>query len=126
MPIPVALFQHEGYAFDPGDVSFGESESKDILINRGGLINKVKIRKESVTFKLKGATDVDLQKYEAERTNNVIGLINGSVTGADIPILGKTIYAALLTDVKPTAPIAVNGITIFESIDLEYQSQVYT
>jgi hypothetical protein len=126
MPIPVALFQFRGKAFDSGDVSFGQAETKDIQINRNGNINKVQIAKESVTFSIKGAIDADLGQFDSERSNNVLGLINGSVIGEDIDILGKTIYSAILTRVSPSAPISVNGVTIFEQIELEYASQVWT
>ncbi len=126
MPIAVSLFQYKGYAFNPDDISFGDSENRDILINRNGAIQTVSLRKESVTFSLKGATDADLQSLEQERVNNTIGLINGSVTGEDISVLGKTIYKAFLYRVTPSGPINVNGITIFDQIELEYRSPEFT
>jgi len=126
MPIQVSLFQFKGYAFNPDDISFGDSETKDILINRNGAIQTVSLRKETVTFSLKGATDTDLQMLEQERVNNTVGLINGSVSGEDINILGKTIYNAFLYRVAPTGPITVNGITVFDSIEMEYRSPEFT
>ena len=126
MPIQVSLFQFKGYAFNPDDISFGDSETKDVLINRNGAIQTVSLRKESVTFSLKGATDIDLQKLEQERTNNTIGLINGSASGENINILGKTIFNAFLYRVGPTGPINVNGITIFDTIELEFRSPEFT
>ena len=126
MTIPVILFTFRGYAFDSGDISFGEAETRDIQINRNGDINTVQIRKESATFTLRGATDVDLIKFEAERANNVINLINGSAIGEDIAILGKTLFSALLYSVQPSAPISVAGNTIYEQITLEYRSQKWS
>ena len=126
MPIPVALFTDSaGFAYNPEDISFGEAESKDIFINRGGNVNKVSIVKHSVTYKLKGAIDTDLAAFELARENGVVGLITGAVPLANIVFPGRTIYSALLVKVTPSAPITVGGVTIYETVDLEYHSQVF-
>ena len=80
MPIPVALYEKDGFAYNPEDISFGEVESKEIFINQNGLVNKISLVKQSVTFKLKGTINTDLAKLDLERQNNVLRLINGSVT----------------------------------------------
>ena len=126
MTVPVAYYVFRGMAFDSGDITFGEAENKDIFINRAGTINKVNIKKDSVTFKIRGGTDVNLAAFEQEREDTVIGLINGTATPEDIDILGRTVSSAVLTKVTPSAPLSVAGNTIYESIDLEFQSQVWS
>lgn len=125
MPIDVNFFQMSGYAFKPESISFGDDESLDVKINRGGGIAVIPVTKRTVTFSLEGATDVDLQTFETERENNIAGLISGTVTGQDIDIMGYTIYKAYLSKVTPSAPIQVNGYTIYDKIDLEYKSLAY-
>ena len=125
MPINVNFFQFQGYAFKPESISFGDGESLEVKINRGGKIANIPIVKRTVTFSLEGATDVDLQNFETERENNVGGLIAGTTTGQNIDIFGYTIYDAILTKVTPSAPIQVNGFTIYDKVDLEYTSLTY-
>jgi hypothetical protein len=126
MALDVVFFQYRGFGFKQDAISFGDGESLDININRGGNINKIPIVKRTVTLKVVGATDTDLTTLENERENNISGLINGSAATIDINILGYVIPSALLTKVTPSAPITVNGFNIFDSIDLLFESQVYS
>lgn len=126
MAVNVQFFTFRGYAFDSGDISYGEAESQDININRNSEIQTVQIRKESVTFTLRGATDTDLTAFEDERNTNIDALIAGTAVPENIDILGKTISSALLYSVTPSGPKYINGSTIYESIELEYRSQVWS
>lgn len=125
MPVNVNFFNFQGYAFKPESISFGDGESLEVKINRGGTIANVPIVKRTVTFSLEGATDVDLANFEAEREANIGGLISGGTSGQDIDVMGYTVYSAILTKVTPSAPIEVNGFRIFDKIDLEYTSLKY-
>ncbi|MBN3946415.1 MAG: hypothetical protein HWQ38_07955 [Nostoc sp. NMS7] len=126
MGLNVSFFQLRGYAFKQDAISFGDGESIDVDINRSGTITKIPITKKTATFSLVGATDTDLVSLQNERDNNIAGLINGSVTGEDIDILGYIVRSAVLTKVTPTAPINVNGFNIFDKIELLFESQVYS
>lgn len=126
MAIDVNFYQFQGYAFKPESISFGDGESLDVKINRGGNIATVPIVKRTVTFSLEGATDVDLANFEAERESNISGLISGSTSGQNIDVMGYLIESAILTKVTPSAPINVNGFVIFDKIDLEYSSLKYS
>jgi adenylate cyclase len=53
-------------------------------------------------------------------------LINASASGEDIDVLGRKVYNAFLYRVAPSGPINVNGINIFDTIELEYRSPEYT
>lgn len=125
MPINVNFYQFQGYAFKPESISFGDGESLEVKINRGGNIANIPIVKRTVTFSVEGATDVDLQSFESEREGNIAGLISGGTTGQNIDVMGYMIYDAILTKVTPSAPIQVNGFTIFDKVDLEYTSLKY-
>lgn len=126
MTLGVTFFQLRGYAFKQDAISFGDGESLDININRGGVVNKIPIKKRTVTLTIVGATDTDLVQLQNERDNNISGLINGSAVPENINILGYIIEQALLTEVKPSAPITVNGFNIFDKIELTFESQVYS
>lgn len=130
MPIDVALYQKEingrTYAFDTGDISFGDAGTKDVLRNTGIDIVSVQLRKRQVTFTIRGATGADLANLYAERDNNIIQLLTSTtVLGEDIQIGQDTIYKALLLDVQSGPPITVAGQALIESIQLRYDSQVY-
>jgi hypothetical protein len=125
MSLAVTYFQFRGFAFKQDAISFGDGESLDVNINRNGLINKVPIKKRTVTFTVVGALDTDLVVLENERDASIGGLINGSAAPEDINILGYIIEQALLTDVKPSAPININGFNIFDKIELTFESQVF-
>lgn len=125
MALGVTFFQFRGFAFKQDAISFGDGESLDVNINRNGVVTKIPIKKRTVTFTLVGATDVNLITLQNERDNNIAGLINGSVVPEDINIFGYVIEDAVLTEVKPSAPININGFNIFDKIELTYESQVY-
>ena len=38
--IEVELFTFREFAFEPGDISFGDGETKDVIINSNGKLNK--------------------------------------------------------------------------------------
>lgn len=40
MPIQVSLLKFKGDTFNPDDISFGDSETRDVLINLNGAIQK--------------------------------------------------------------------------------------
>lgn len=126
MGIPVVYFQFDGLAYDSGDISFGDGESKDITINTGTTINKVTLTKKTVTFKARGCSGSDLAILESKRDAAISQMLRGGAPGADINILGKVIESAYVSKVTPSAPIKVDGIVIFESIDTEYTSQVFS
>lgn len=125
MGIPVTLFQYDDLAYDSGDISFGEGENKELNINTGTQIVKANIVKFSVTFKARGCTGANLAQLEAKREDTIKGLLRGNTAGETINVFGKVITNAHLMKVTPSAPITVDGITLFESIDLEYVSQDY-
>lgn len=129
MAIPVQFYTMERggqvYAFKPESISFNDGESLDIKINANGNVNTVQIKQREVTLTLEGARDVDLQAFENERENGVLGLINGAAITENMNIFGYIVYDALLTNVNPTAPIQVAGRTLFDSIELTYTSQSY-
>jgi hypothetical protein len=130
MPIPVNFFTLTRnaivYAFKPESISLGDDETLEVKINRDGDINVIPLVKKSVTLTLEGAVDTDLVVFEQEREQNIIDLLNGTSVGEDILIAtGYTIYSTYLRKVTPSSPITVNGKQIFDSVELEFVSQVY-
>lgn len=131
MPIAVALFQKNiggtNYAFDTGDISFGDAETKEVLRNIGTDIVKIPLRKRQVTFTIRGANSANLQSLYAARDNSINTLINaaGTITGENIPIGADVIYNALLLDVQAGPPITVAGQALVEQVTVRYDSQVY-
>lgn len=123
--IEVELFTFREFAFEPGDISFGDGETKDVIINSNGKLNKVQISQPTITFTIKGAIASDVEAFDAERANNIRALLNRNLSGETIEIAGKTITNSWLARVTPSAPIKVGGIEILESLQLEFRSQDY-
>lgn len=126
MGIPVTYFSYDGLAYDSGDISFGDGESKEITINTGTAINKVNLTKKTVTFTARGCSNANLTALEAKRDAAVRSMLRGQTPGVNINVLGFTIEKAYLSKVTPSAPITVDGITNFESIAVEYSSSVFS
>jgi len=132
MPVTVALYTKiiggRQFAFDTGDISFGQAENKDVLKNVGIDIVKITLQKRQVTFTIRGANAGDLAALYTTRENNITRLVNanGLVQGEDLQIGGDVIYNALLLDVQAGPPITVQGVPIIESVQVRYDSQVYT
>lgn len=131
MPITVALYQKQiggrTYAFDTGDISFGDAETKEVLKNTGVDIVRIPLRKRQITFTIRGVNASDIQTLEAARENAITQLVNatGVVTGEDIVVGATTIYNALLLDVQAGPPITVGGIPLVEQVQVRYDSQSY-
>lgn len=129
MPIPVTFFKMTrsgtDYAFKPESISFGDDESLEIKFNRFGDIKTVPLSKKTVTLTLEGAVSTDLTIWQAERDSNIVDMINGNEIGEDLVFGAYTIYNAYLRNLTPSAPMTVNGIMTYESIELEFVSQVY-
>lgn len=131
MPIAVALYQKQiggrTYAFDSGDISFGDVETREVLKNTGIDIVRIPLRKRNVTFTIRGVNSSDIQSLLTARENAVLQLVNatGAVTGEDIPVGADTIFNALLLDVQAGPPITVGGIPLVESVTVRYDSQVF-
>lgn len=131
MPVQVSLYQQQiggrTFAFDSGDISLGDGETKEILRNVGNDIVRFTIKKREITFTIRGANATDITSLYAERDNNITQLVNatGPVTGQDIEFGGDTIYSALLLDIQAGAPITVAGVPIIEQVQVIYRSQVY-
>lgn len=125
MALNANYFQFRGYAFKPDAISFGDGETQDVNINRGGTIVKTQLVKKTVTFSVVGATDTDLVQFQNERDNNIQGLITGAAAFEDINIFGYLIPDAILVKVTPSAPFSAAGINLFDKIDLEFQSQTF-
>jgi hypothetical protein len=126
MAVDVLFFNYRGYAFKPESISFEDGETLELKINDGKGITPVPIIKRKVKLTLEGARGVDLESFQNERDNNIASLIAGSSTPTDMNIFGYSIEKALLTKVTPTAPVRVNGITLFDKVELEFTSQVYS
>lgn len=131
MPVTVSLFTLDiggrTFAFDTGDISFGDAETKEVQKNVGTDIVKFTLRKRQVTFTIRGANSGDLTALYQERDNNITQLVNasGAVAGTDIAIGADTIYSALLLDVQAGPPITIAGVPIVEQVQVRYDSQVY-
>lgn len=130
MAVSIVLFQLDiggrTIAFDSGDISFGQGETRDLAFNRNGKISTVTVAKAQVTLTIRGGTSADLAAVEAERENNIDALIAGTEVTQNIDIGGKMIGNALLKQVNPSGPITIQGTTNFETIELVYESADYS
>lgn len=129
MPIPVNFFTltRNGvvYAFKPEDISFGDDQTLEVKLNRDGDINVAPLAKKSVSLTLQGAAEADLVTWQAERDNNIIDMIAGNLATSDLVFGAYTIYSAWLRSLTPSAPMTVNNVTLYDTIELEFVSQVY-
>lgn len=128
MTVSVALPQFQGYAVEPGDVSFGEAESLDVSVNRGGRATKAALVRRSVSVRLRGIPLSVSQAYVQQALQGPLSIIQGN-RGQDIPFSGDVIRGAVLVKATAQQPITFNaaGVTyqIVPEIQLEYQSQVF-
>lgn len=131
MPVSVALYQKEiggrTFAFDTGDISFGDAETKEVLKNISTDILRIPLRKRNVTFTIRGANATDIETLYAARDNTITQLVNATsaVAGEDIVIGGDTLYNCILIDVQAGPPITVAGIPLIEQVTVRYDSTVY-
>jgi hypothetical protein len=131
MPIDVDLFTLDiggrQYAFDTGDISYGDAETKEVPKNLGTSIINLSFRKRNVTFTIRGANGTDLENLYQTVDDNKLALVNATapVTGEDLQIGADTIYDALLLDVQAGPPLNVGGNSIIEQVQVRYDSQVW-
>lgn len=129
MPIPVTFFtlarNSRIFAFKPESVSFGDGEGLDLKVNQNRVITPISLKMKQVTLKLEGAVGAILQDFLDERENNIVSLLNGNPIGVDMNFFGYVIYKAYLKEVVPSGCLEVGGITLYQNIDLIFQSQVY-
>jgi hypothetical protein len=125
MALDANYFQFRGFAFRPDSISFGDGETVEININRGGTITKIPVIKRTVTFTIVGATSTDLALFENERSNNIDGLISGAASFEDIDIFGYELPNSILTKVTPSKPFKANGIELMDEIQLQFDSQTF-
>ena len=131
MPITVSLFQYtvggSTFAFDTGDISFGDAVTKQVQKNIGTDILEITLRKRQVTLTARGVNAAQLAAIYLERDNNVTTLVNATstVAGTDILVGADTIYSALLLDVQSGPPITVAGVPIVEQVQMRFDSTVY-
>lgn len=128
MPIDVALFQKniggKDFAFDTGDIAFGDAETKQIPKNVGTDILTIPLRKREVTFTIRGANSADIIALFAARESSINQIVNATepLAGEDIPIGADTIYGALLIDVQAGPPIKVGTTFIVEQTTVVFRS----
>jgi hypothetical protein len=127
MAISVEYFVFNNRTFKPDNISFGEGETLEIKINGGasGKVTTVPLAMRTATLTVEGATSIDLTSVQDERDNNIRDLIRQRAVLQDLDFGGYVVEQALLLKFTPSAPIKVDGVTIYETIELEYQSQVY-
>ena len=115
------------YAVKPDGVSFGEAETNDILINGGadGTVTTVPIKKRQVTLTVEGVTDVDIARIQNKRDENILDLINRRAVTQNLNFGGFIVEQTLITDFTPSAPKIVDGIGIFDKMEVVFSSQVF-
>ena len=115
------------YAVKPDGVSFEEAETNDILINGGadGTVTTIPIKKRQVTLTVEGVTDVDIARIQNKRDENILDLINRRATVQDLSFGGFIVEQTLITDFTPSAPKLVDGIGIFDKMEVVFSSQVF-
>lgn len=132
MAIPVEFFKFTvapglTLTFPPDTISFGEAETQEVAINgrSKGTITKVNLKKRQVTLSAQGVTSPELAVIQNKRDNNIKALLRGTETTSDLTFGTFVVEDALMTDYNPSAPKTVDGITIYETIELVYTSMVY-
>ena len=129
MALDVALLQFPQiteiaqFAFDTGDISFGEAENKQISINYGGNIEQINIRRRSIQFTIRGALETDVVALDQVREDNIRAMIARQDLGVDFNVAGIQIYKGYLADVTPSGSITVEGTEILESLQLTYNAR---
>jgi len=132
MAIPVEFFKFTvapelTLTFPPDTISFGEAETQEVAINgrSKGTITKVNLKKRQVTLSAQGVTSPELAVIQNTRDNNIKALLRGTETTSDLTFGTFVVEDALMTDYTPSAPKTVDGITIYETVELVYTSMVY-
>jgi hypothetical protein len=124
MGINVIYYQIPGHDLvaESSDINFGDAETKEVTINKGGRILKVGLRKPNVTFNIRGATSLNLTQLRADIENTIRGMIFGSYTTQTLDIGGYVIEDAVMVSVRPSGPTIIEGISVFEQIEMVWNS----
>ncbi len=124
MAINVIYYQIPGHDLvaESSDINFGDAETKEVTLNKGGRILKVPLRKPNVTFNIRGATSLNLTQIRADIENTIRGMIFGSYTTTNLDIGGYVIEDAVMVSVRPSGPTIIEGITVFEQIEMVWNS----
>lgn len=131
MSIQVALYTREiggrQYAFDTGDIAFGDAETKEVDKNVGTDILSIPLRKRQVTFTIRGANAADVEALTQARSQSILDIVNATepLTGEDIQIGGDVILGAILIDVQAGPPIGIGGTSLVETVAVTYNSTVF-
>lgn len=111
------------FAFERGNISFGEAQSEEIPLNYGGNIERVNIRRRQLQLTVIGALDTDVVALENKRQENVRAMINREDIGVTVSVAGITMEKMYLANVEPSGTIRVEGTEILEQMTLTYNAR---
>lgn len=127
MPIEVKFYhQFLDFAVAPEDVQFGEADSVEVTVNYNGKMIKENLVRKSVTITLRGLTVKQSLKFVQELERNSKRKLTGAFTLETFTIGIERIEDAVLSSVKTSLPIEIQGQKLIETTQLEYRSLKYT
>lgn len=127
MAIAHELFTLDGISYAPGDISFGEGETLEVAVNGldQGFITNVPLYKPQLTLTARGVTQINLDALQAVELKNKEDLLYNRLELRDINIGGFVIQGAYLAKITPSGFQIVGNRTIFDSVELLYNSPFY-
>lgn len=128
MSIPVSYFILPGIAEQvavlPEDIKPGTGGDLTFNTNSGGLVDEVKISKETVACTLKGISLAVFTELRTLRASTVAGRVTGTVAAADLSFGGYILEKAILGSVVLQKFVTVANVTIIDC-EVTYNSLVY-
>ena len=114
----------EQVAVLPEDIKPGTNGDLTFNTNSGGLVDEVKISKETVTCTLKGISLATFTELRTLRATTVAGRVTGTVAAANLSFGGYILESAILGAVQLSKFLTVAGVTIIDC-EVTYNSLVY-
>ena len=114
----------EQVAVLPEDIKPGTGGDLTFNTNSGGLVDEVKISKETVACTLKGISLATFQELRTLRATTVAGRVTGTVAASDLNFGGYILESAILSAVTLSKFLTVAGVTIIDC-EVTYNSLVF-
>lgn len=115
----------EQVAVLPEDIKPGTGGDLTFNTNSGGLVDEVKISKETVACTLKGISLATFTELRTLRNTTIAGRVAGTVQASDLNFGGYILEQAILSAVALQKFVTVAGVTIIDC-EVTYNSLVYS
>lgn len=122
MTVSVRFFAHNGIAYAPGDISWGDAQSIGVDIDNNGQVLQAGFTRPSLQLNAKGI-DAGIVRDLHESSKSIrLSLVTGIIPSPEtISVSGRSIRA-FLSKVEPSGSITVASYELIESCRINYEA----